>query len=311
MSRLMPNVRAARRGLTLPEVLVSFLLLAIIGGGLTRVMMKQQQFYKDASLTANAKRELRLGASMLPAELRSISSSGGDILIMSENSLDLRAYIGTSIICARTADDIWVPPTNLARHKLTTYVTRPLVGDTVFIFNENTQTGAQDDVWEKRWITAVDANASDCAGPPFTDPALDPPVTKKRTRYHLNAALPAEVGVGAVVRFTRPVRYRIYKESSGLWYLGLEEYVSGSWSSPSPMAGPYRAYAAGDAAQSGLQFRFYDSLGVRVTNMALQQDVARIDVYLRTLAGKSAITERKGADLQDSVLMRVAIRNFK
>ena len=77
------------------------------------------------------------------------------------------------------------------------------------------------------------------------------------------------------------------------------------------MAGPYRAYAAGDAAPSGLQFRFYDSLGVRVTNMALQQNVARIDVYLRTLAGKSAISERKGADLKDSVLMRVAIRNFK
>ena len=311
MSRLMPNVRRARHGLTLPEVLVSFLLLAIIGGGLTRVMMKQQQFYKDASLTTNAKRELRLGASMLPAELRSISSSGGDILVMSENSLDMRAYIGTSIVCARTADDIWVPPTNLARHTLTTYVTRPQVGDTVFIFNENTQVGAQDDVWEKRWITAVDANASDCAGPPFTDPALDPPTTKKRTRYHLNAALPAEVGIGAVVRFTRPVRYKIYKESSGLWYLGLEEFTSGSWSSPSPMAGPFRASAAGDAAQSGLQFRFYDSLGVRVTNMALQQNVARIDVYLRTLAGKSAITERKGADLQDSVLMRVAIRNFK
>jgi hypothetical protein len=36
-----------------------------------------------------------------------------------------------------------------------------------------------------------------------------------------------------------------------------------------------------------------------------------MDVFLRTNVGKSAITERKGADLQDSVLMRVALRNFK
>ena len=311
MSRLMPNVRATRSGLTLVEVLVSFLLLAIVGGGITRVMMKQQQFYKDASLTANAKRELRLGASMLPAELRSISSSGGDILLMAEFGVQLRAYTGTSIVCARTVDDIWVPPTNLARHKLTTYVTRPEVGDTVFIFNENTKTGSQDDLWEKRWITGIDANASDCAGPPFTDPALDPPSSKKRTRYHLNAALPPEVLVGAVVRFTRPVRYRLYEESSTKWYLGIEEYSGGSWSTPSPIAGPFRAFATGDVAQSGMQFRYFDSLGVRITDMTKGPDVARIDVYLRTLSGKSAIRERKGADLKDSVLMRVAIRNFK
>jgi hypothetical protein len=60
-----------------------------------------------------------------------------------------------------------------------------------------------------------------------------------------------------------------------------------------------------------LQFRYYDSLGVRVNNMANQKDVARVDVFLRTNAGASAITERKGNALQDSVLMRVAIRNFK
>ena len=93
--------------------------------------------------------------------------------------------------------------------------------------------------------------------------------------------------------------------------MGLEEYTSGSWSTPSPIAGPFRAYASGDVAQSGMQFRYFDSLGVRITDMTKGPDVARIDVYLRTLAGKSAITERKGADLQDSVLMRVAIRNFK
>ena len=50
--------------------------VAIVGGGITRVMIKQQQFYKDARASAGAKRELRLGASVLPAELRSISSSG-------------------------------------------------------------------------------------------------------------------------------------------------------------------------------------------------------------------------------------------
>jgi hypothetical protein len=313
MPRLKTGLQA-RPGLTLPELLVAFLLLAIVGGAMTRVMIKQQQFYKDARATARAKRELRLGASVLPAELRSVSSSGGDILEMNEGEVTMRAYTGTSVVCAISGgrDDIWVPPTNLAKHTLTTYISassKPQVGDTLFVFNEGAKTGSQDDKWEKRWITGADYAASDCAGPPFTDPVLDG--TKKRTRYHLNTALPAEVTVGAVVRFTRPVAYRIYQETSGAWYLGIREHLGGAWEPPSPLAGPYRAFASGDTAKSGLQFRFYDSLGVRITNMANTKDVARMDVFLRTNVGKSAITERKGADLQDSVLMRVALRNFK
>jgi hypothetical protein len=103
----------------------------------------------------------------------------------------------------------------------------------------------------------------------------------------------------------------MYQETSGSWYLGIQEYLGGSWGNASPLAGPFRAYATGDGSQSGMQFRFYDSLGVRITNMANRTQVARMDVYLRTNAGRSAISERKGVDLQDSVLMRVALRNFK
>ena len=313
MPRLTKGLRA-RRGLTLPELLVAFLLLAIVGGALTRLMIKQQQFYKDARATAGAKRELRLGASVLPSELRSISSSGEDIIMMGEGQVRMRAYTGTSVICAMTAgrDEIWIPPTNLAKHTLTTYVSsssKPTDGDTIFIFNEGTGIGSQDDTWEKRWIDGADYAASDCNGAPFTDPVLD--ATKKRTRYHLNAALPATVTIGAVVRFTRPVSYHIYQETSGAWYLGMQEYLNGSWGASAPLAGPYRAYATGDTSKSGLQFRFYDSLGVRITDMANRTQVARMDIFLRTNVGKSAITERKGADLQDSVLMRVALRNFK
>ena len=311
MPRLRPALHA-RRGLTLPELLIAIVMLAIVGGGITRVMVKQQQYYKDASKTAGSKRELRLGASVLPAELRSISSSGGDILAMDEGEVKMRAYIGSSVICARNAtDQIWLPPTNLSKHTLTSFIDRPDIVDTVFVYNENILKGSEDDLWEMRTIIAKDMDAAACAGAPYTDAVLDPPATKKRFWYKLNTALPDSVKVGAVVRFTRPVRYRIYQETSGAWYLGIEQHAAGSWGSPSPLAGPYKAFASGDNSGSGLQFRYYDSLGVRITNMANKTDVARVDVFLRTDAGASAITERKGNALKDSVLMRVAIRNFK
>jgi len=304
---------APRRGLTLVELLIAILLLAIVGGGITRVMIKQQQVYKDASLSAIAKRELRLGASVLPMELRSISSSGGDILTMGEDEMLMNAYIGSGVICQRNAvtnaDGIWIPPTNLANHTLTTFVTRPKAGDTVFLFNENLKKGAQDDQWEKRVIVATDPDPGACIGPPYTDLVQD--AGKPRIFIKLNAAIPDSVKVGAVVRFSRPVEYSIYKETSGKWYLGLREYLSGAWGSYAPLAGPYSPFASGDYNPSGLQFRYYDSTGVRITNMANQKDVARVDVFMRTNSGKAAVTERKGNFLQDSVLMRVAIRNFK
>jgi prepilin-type N-terminal cleavage/methylation domain-containing protein len=311
MSRqLMP---ARRQGLTLPELLIAILLLAIVGGGITRVMIKQQQVYKDASLSAIAKRELRLGASVLPTELRSVSSSGGDILTMAEDEMLMNAYIGSSVICQKlpptNSDAFWIPPRNLANHTLTSWVTRPQVGDMVFLFNENLEKGSQDDRWEKRVIIAIDLDPNGCVVSPYTDVALD--AGKPRLFVKLDAPVPDSVKVGAVVRFSRPVEYSIYQETSGNWYLGLREHLAGSWGSYAPLAGPFRPFASGDNKPSGLQFRYYDSLGVRITNMANGKDVARVDVFMRTDKGRAAVTERNGNSLQDSVLMRVAIRNFK
>jgi prepilin-type N-terminal cleavage/methylation domain-containing protein len=305
---------ADRRGMTLPEVISAIILLAIVGTGLTRVLVKQQQYYRDASRTAVSKRELRLGASVLPAELRSISSSGGDILDMDENEITMRAYMGSGIACARAApggNQIWMPPKNLARHTLTNFVSDPVVGDTLFIYNEHVEKGAEDDFWVKRRITGISMSTAACAGAPYADPVLDPPATKPRYQIVLDSALQDEILVGAVVRFSRPIRYKIYQEASGMWYLGMQQHNGAAWTAASPMAGPYRAFSAGDTGGTGLQFRYFDSLGTRITIMSNKKDVARADVYLRTHAGTSAITERRGASLRDSVLMRVAIRNFK
>jgi hypothetical protein len=303
----------ARPGVTLAELLVAMLLLAIIGGAMTRVMVKQNQYYKDYRATSSARRELRLGSSVLPAEIRSISTSGGDILAMSESEITMRAAIGSSVICAKPTNDTFViPPGNLSHHVLTSFASTPVAGDTVFLYDENLLKGSEDDLWQKFAIQTVTNSAVDCPGGPYTDPVLDAPVVKFRIVYKLTTSpIPDSVKVGAVVRFTRPVRYKIYQESSGAWYLGLQEYKSGGWQAVDPLAGPYRPFASGDANPSGLQFRYYDTLGVRITDYTKRTDVGRIDVFLRTNAGRAAVTERHGTDLRDSVVMRVAIRNSK
>jgi hypothetical protein len=200
----------------------------------------------------------------------------------------MNAYIGSGVICQRNAatnaDGIWIPPTNLANHTLSNFATRPHAGDTVFLFNDNLKEGAQDDQWEKRVIVSTDQDPAACVGPPYTDLVQD--AGKSRIFIKLNAAIPDSVKVGAVVRFTRPVEYSIYTESSGKSYLGIREYGSGAVGILRAAGRTVCCLRAGDANPSGLQFRYYDSTGVRITNMANKKDVARVDVFMRTNQGK-------------------------
>jgi len=179
----------------------------------------------------------------------------------------------------------------------------------MFLYSDSLLKGAEDDVWERREVANITTSAQ-CPGAPFTDPILD--AGKPRWMIGVGGAgVPDSVRIGAVVRFARPVRYSLYQEASGKWYVGYQEYLNGSWTQAEAVGGPYDRFQAGDYLPSGLQFRYYDSLGTRLTNVADRLSVSRIDVYLRTNAGLAAVTERRPNELRDSVMMRIAIRNFK
>ena len=106
-----------------------------------------------------------------------------------------------------------------------------------------------------------------------------------------------------------------YHLRTGSWsepYLSVVEYREFLWREETPIAGPFRPFVAGDANPSGLQFRYFDSTGVRLTPPGVDSTrVARVDIYLRTDRGKAAVTERNGNRLRDSLMFRIAIRNNK
>lgn len=314
MPRLMQTHTTSRprRGFTLAEMLVSITILAIVGGAVFRVIVKQQQSYKDSTRTAAMQRELRLTGSFLPAEMRSASSAGLDVKSMQEDAVVFLANIGSGIVCDRSGvAQIILPPLNTAHVTTTNWYTQPVAGDSLFIYDEGMLKGSEDDAWVRRSIVSI-GNSNACPGAPSTDAALD----AGKPRWHVNVsggALPDSVKTGAVVRFARPVRYQLYQSPSVTrdWYVGFQEYVNGSWSAIDAVGGPFRPFQSGDANPSGLQFRYYDSLGVRLYPADNPSRLSRIDVFLRTNAGLAAVTERRPNDLRDSVLMRVGLRNFK
>lgn len=314
MPRLTPRVTRLRRGMTLVEMMVVLLILAIAGSAVFRVLNKQQQSYKDSAKQASMQRELRMVGSSLPAEMRSTSSAGDDITDIQEGEITFNANIGSGIICDFAGGShILLPPLQAAQLTLTNWYTQPANGDSIFIYDDGPLSGSEDDAWLRRQVTSVDTRPdTDCPGAPYADPVGD--AGKWRWRIGIGGApLPATVTAGTVVRFGRPTRYKLYQGSSGSWFMGYQEFTTSGWSAIEPVGGPFRPFLAGDANPSGMQLRYYDSLGVRITanSAADRQRVSRVDVFLRTNAGTAAVTERRPSEVRDSLMMRVAIRNFK
>jgi prepilin-type N-terminal cleavage/methylation domain-containing protein len=293
-------VNIVRRGFTLVELLVTLTILGVLGGMLAQMMLNQQRFFQRVAEQSDVRRELRTALSILPAELRSLSSSGGDLTALTDQAIEFRGLIGASVVCARpAAQQLDLPPVNLAHHELTSWYTDPVPGDTLYAFDEGTSAGAEDDSWVPLRITSIELTAATCLGAPFADVVRD--AGKSRFRVTVAEATPATVAIGAGVRLYRHMRYELTQGSGSRWFLSRSEY-SGGWSAPTLISGPYRTPTDG-----GMQFRYFDSTGVEISSALNAQSVSRIDLVLRG-EGIRGSSPTLGAP-QDSLAFRIALRN--
>lgn len=311
MPQLVPQLKAPRvrtpprRGFTLVELLVTLALLGVVGTIVSRMMLDQQRFYQQTNEQMTVRRELRTAMSMIPADLRSISSVGGDIGSFDATQLTFRTTTGAAVICAKpNTTTLDVPPTNMARTTLTSWYTVPAVGDTVYAFRTDSL-GAGGDSWTAHRITAVAQSTAYCAPSPYIDAVLD--ATKARWRFTVTPAMHDSVKVGAAVRFTRNVRYSLTVGSSGKSYLGRAEYVGGAWAAATPVAGPFTAANAGGTG--GVRFVMFDSLGLVVPPGGSGTRVSRIDLTLRGQGTSSTAVGAQARIPKDSIAFRIALRN--
>ena len=295
-----------RRGFTLAELLITMTMLSVIGTVVAQMMMGQQRYYQRTVEQITLRRELRTALSVLPAELRGLSSVGGDILNFTTSSITFRSTLGTSLVCAKTETaTIDLPPLNSARVATTSWYTTPVAGDTMFALRYDSS-GVKGEYWSGHAITSVSSAANDCPASPYLDAVMD--VGKPRFRITVNPVLPESVVVSSPVRFTRTGRYALTPETSGNWYLSRSEYRSGAWSAAVPVSGPYMAPAA--TGQSGMTLAFYDSTGALVSAVANATRIARIDVALRAQGlNSSGRYGTASTTVIDSLALSVALRN--
>jgi prepilin-type N-terminal cleavage/methylation domain-containing protein len=333
MKSIRRHFTRGRSGFTLIELMIVVVLLGLIGTMLISVLVRQQRFHRAVASVTDSRARMRDVSTILPSDIRSISTAGDDILAISDTSMQFRAFIGTSIVCKyASAQVIDLPPQLLAptapqnsattrSSVLSAWITPPIPNDVAFIYNDGAEGGNIDDSWTLFTIsdTTSAANSAWCPSnnvPPFTTAADD---AARRYRITLSTAPnQAQIKVGSVIRFAREVRYSIYQATDNQWYVGYQTCTAngdptlpGNCGAREVLAGPVKA-ATSDTLTSGLFFVYWNKSGTRMTALSASDTIARINVGIRTTSESlrsATATKTNSFTGGDSLRFSIGLRN--
>jgi hypothetical protein len=298
----------ARPGFSLVELIVVTVLLTIVGGALMGFLGKQQQFYQGTGDVIDMRTQLRQAAFVMGSDLRALSSVGGDIVTMTDTSIDFRYNIGSSVVCSKpSSSTLIIPPTSLVSGAvLTSWLSQPAANDSVYIFDDGSDsTTSSDDSWKTYKLNAIANNVGGCATSTGYTAAGDAGSTSYTLTTGSNYS--GTIMKGSAIRFWRRAHYSLYRAGDGLWYLG---YCSPTCASNAiqPLAGPFLSFVSAGSTSNGMTITYADSAG---NTTATAANVARVSIVFRgqtkgtiTIPGMAYRTQ-----IQDSLRTIVALRN--
>jgi len=218
-----------RRGVTLVELLVSFVIMAIIGTALTRMTMSQARFFSQFAAKRGARSATRGAMGMILADLRMVDPTSG-IESASSTSIQVKAPYAFGIACHTTGTTTYVSlfPTDSAMYAGATFsgyawrdsTTGNYVYDTVATIAAGATSGCTpDSVSVLSGRARVVAVTSSLAAPPVGAPVF----LYQRIRYSIanSSAVPGSLGIWrtvvatnaaeeVVAPFKNPSSFRFY-----------------------------------------------------------------------------------------------------
>jgi hypothetical protein len=248
-------------------------LTGIVVAGTLRALSAQKKFYARQARILAARHAMRATATILSAELRETSSSGGDVYTIGVDSLAIRSTVGFGVACA----------VNVGAGTLALTVTsghfRLETADSILVYVENGLTDA-DDTWTALPVFGISPTGPSCAWGNSADLQLT-----------VGGSL-AGTWVGAPVRFFRPYAYGIF-EMNGTYWLGRRNRASAIYV---PVAGPLAP-----PSQGGLELTYYD-YQTRLPTLDPGR-IGRVDVTVRSPTYRS-LSDPDYKEMSTSVYLR-------
>ncbi|HUF29225.1 MAG TPA: hypothetical protein VMM77_01080, partial [Gemmatimonadaceae bacterium] len=242
-------------------------------------------------------------ASMLLAELRTLSPAAGDLVSATDTAIEVRSTLGASVTCSVTVarDRIVIPPRQPSKGvPLTWWRDAPVVGDSIELLNSR---GALPDTVSRHELLGIGGGTC----PTSSGFAITPGDAAGGIELRVSPAVPVGVITGAPVRLLRGSRYSLYRSSAdNSWYLGIKERMGGSWSVVQPVAGPFLPRAG---TASGVAFAIRDSAGLSLTSQAALTGARLIEIGLRAQGRRQALALGRAASIAESLHVALAPRN--
>ena len=287
-----------RRGFTMIELLVALVLLGLVSAALYRVLVNNQRLYMEQTQRIDLSQNIRAAGTILPAELRELDASEGDIAVMSATSISIRAMRWLGFACNLPAlggalNAVSVVVRGGAPGQPLFFGARGIdnVKDSVLIYYDGNQASRTDDFWATGSITAA-PNGQNCS-----DGTNGQRLLLNINLLGLGANVAGAIPLGAPVRGFERVIYSLYQPAGDTsWYVGFQP----SGQAMQPLIGP--------VLTNGLTFTYYNAAGA-VT--AVKSQVARIDITVRARTTSAIRAGGQAARLTavDSVVTSVALRN--
>ncbi len=292
-----------RRGFSLMELLIVIAMIGIIGIALSRVFTSVMITSSAQVRVAATQGEARVGALLLPQELREIgydtntttNSASSDLVLMEPAGLGFFAARGMGITCGTPTLSEFRIRRGIVGQRV------PLLTDRILLFLEFDPNAAFDDQWVPMTVSAIDLNST-CDG---SDPAI---------RFTLSATPLIAPGVNMALtnhRIGGPIRWfermeyaRMLDATTGEYFLGRRSVSLGE-TSLQPIIGPL-------SGPSGIAITYFDATGTAVSPGTADPLVVRsIQFNLSTTTGSdvSLAGSTNRAQSNYPIVMRVSLRN--
>jgi prepilin-type N-terminal cleavage/methylation domain-containing protein len=280
--------RADRHGFTLPELMVSTVLMLIVGGAAYQLLVTTQRLARAQVEQVSLQSNVRSGALVVANELRELATTAGgtpdqnDIVRIASSDITYRAMRGLGFICQ--------PPSTtqvrISRSSFSGYRDPQPIRDSAYVFIAGASGTGVDDAWVPLAISRV-SSSGPCPG------AAGPGITLTVS----NATVLSGLVVGTPIRIYEVMQLKLYQSEGHSW-LGARSVSGGE--ALQPVVGPL-------ADDTGFRLDYLDGRGLPTA------DLTAIKNIRFTVQGVSAEAVRSGGGqplrAEDGLTAQVALRN--